>query len=179
MDRKETLRIARHTFAGQQSNEQSWYRSAASYHEGANVLAQHKDSIDRGMLVYLTNAALSIELLLKAVIVAGGGTAPKTHELPKLARSAGVAITKNQEATLEILGEILKWSGRYPVPNNESAWDHYYDVVHERHVIREREGNIGRLRANPETFPSVENYGAIWNLVKRKWDQIQLHQVTA
>jgi hypothetical protein len=178
MDRKEIRRVAQHTFADQQSNEDSWYGSAISFHEGASILWQHKESIPRGMLVFLINAALSIELLLKAIIVAKGGGAPQTHELRDLARDAEVAFSKNQMATLELLGEVLKWSGRYPVPNTEKAWDHYYDHVVERHIIREREGSVGRVRANPETFPSVQNYEALWNLADRKWDEIQLQQAT-
>jgi hypothetical protein len=178
MDRKEIRRIAQHTFANQQSNEESWYGSAISFHEGANILWQHKDSIRRGSLVFLMNAALSIELLLKAIIVAKGGVAPQRHELLDLARDAEVAFSKDQKATLELLGEVLKWSGRYPVPNTEKAWDHYHDDVLERHMIREREGNVGRIRANPETFPSVENYEALWNLANRKWGEIQPQQTT-
>src|SRR5271166_5035444 len=146
MDKKEIRRIAQHTFANQQSNEDSWYGSAISFHEGAEILWQHTDSIRR---VALT-----------------------THELLDHARDADIAFSKSQKATLELLGEVLKWSGRYPVPNTEKAWDHYYDHVLERHVIREREGNIGRVRANPETFPSVKNYEALWNLAIRKWDEI-------
>ena len=128
------------------------------------------------MLVFLINAALSIELLLKAIIVAKGGVAPQKHELHDLARDAEVAFSKSQIATLELLGEVLKWSGRYPVPNTEKAWDHYYDHVLERHVIREREGNVWRVRANSETFPSVQTYEALWNLADRKWDEIQMQR---
>lgn len=178
MKRKEIRRIAQHTFADQQSNEDSWYGSAISFHEGANILWQHKDSIPRGMLVFLINAALSIELLLKAIIVAKGGAARQNHKLDEFARDAEVKFSKNQIATLELLGEVLRWSGRYPVPNTEKAWDHYYDHVLEKHIIREREGNVGRVRANPETFPSVQNYEALWDLVDRKWDEIQLQQAT-
>lgn len=155
MEMKEIRQITGHTFANAQSNEESWYSSAISFHEGANVLEQHLSFI-RGKLVILTNTALSIELLLKAIIVAEGGKAPKTHELLGLARNTGVAFSNNQEATLEWLSEILKWSGRYPVPNKEGDWDHYFDSVQERHVIRERVENVGIVRANPETFPSVE-----------------------
>jgi HEPN domain-containing protein len=157
MDRAEIRRIAQHTFADQQSKEESWYSSAISFHEGANVLEQHIGSVRGGRLVFLTNAALSIELLRKAIIVAKGGIAQKTHELLGLARNAGVAFSNSQEATLELLGEVLKWSGRYPVLTNEKAWDHYFDNVFERHVIREREGNVGITRANPKTFPSAKN----------------------
>jgi HEPN domain-containing protein len=176
MDMKEIRRITQHTFANQQSNEESWYRSAISFHEGVNVLEQHLGSIRGGKLVILTNAALSIELLLKAIIVAKGGKAPITHRLLGLARDAGVVFSKNQEATLELLGEVLKWSGRYPVPNKVEDWDHYYDDVFERHVIREREGNVGIVRANPETFPSVKNYEKLWDLANRKWGEIQLNR---
>jgi HEPN domain-containing protein len=176
MDRKDIRRIAKHTFADQQSNEESWYRSAVSYYEGANVLWQHKDSIHGGMRVFLTNAALPIELLLKAIAVAKVGIAAKTHELPGLARGAGIAVTKNQEATLELLGEVLRWSGRYPVPNNRRAWDHYYNDVHEKHVIREREGNVGIIRANRGTFPSIEVYKKLWDLANQKWGEIHLQR---
>jgi HEPN domain-containing protein len=176
MDKKEIRRIAQHTFASQQSNEDSWYRSAISFHEGAEILWQHADSIGGGLLVALMNAALSIELLLKAIIVAKGEVAPPTHELLDFAHDADIAFSKSQRATLELLFEVLKWSGRYPVPKTEKAWDHYYNHVLERHVIREREGNIGRVRANPETFPSVKNYEALWNLAIRKWDEIHLQR---
>ena len=74
MDQKKIRQITQHTFANQQSNEDSWYGSAISFHEGAEILRQHTDSIRR---VVLMNAALSIELLLKAIIVAKGGVAPQ------------------------------------------------------------------------------------------------------
>lgn len=134
MDRKEIREISGYTFAKQQSRAESWYDSAASFHEGANVLGLHKDSFPGGTRVFLTNAAQSIELLLKAIIVAKSGIAPRTHRLLKLARDAGAPFSTSQEATLELLGELLIWSGRYPVPNKAKDWDHYYDEVFERHV---------------------------------------------
>ncbi len=176
MDKKEIRGISGYTFANQQLNEASWYRSAISFHEGANILEQHLSSIPGGKLVILTNTALSIELLFKAIIVAKGGIAPKTHKLFGLAGDAGVAFSNNQEATLEWLSEILKWSGRYPVPNKEKDWDHYLDHVQERHIIREREGYVGITRANPETFPSVKNREELWDLANRKWGEIQTNK---
>jgi HEPN domain-containing protein len=177
MDRK-NRRIAQHTFDSQKSNEDSWYRSAISFHKCANILWQHKDSTSWGFPVILLNAALSIELLLKAIIVAKGVEAPQTHELLELAREAEVSFLKKQNATLELLGEFLKWSGRYPVPNKEKVWDHYYGCVLEKHIIRERVENVGLVRANPDTFPSVKNYESLWNLANRKWDEIYLQQNT-
>ena len=178
MDRKESRQITQYTFADQQSNKESWYSGAVSYYEGANVLWQHKDSIHGGMRVFLTNAALSIELLLKAIIVAKGRVAATNHKLPRLALDAGISVTENQVATLEFLGEVLKWSGRYPVPTKEEGWDHYYDVVHEKLVIREREGNVGRILANRERFPSIEVYKKLWDIANQTWGEIQSQQST-
>jgi HEPN domain-containing protein len=174
MNRKEIRQASGYTFAGQQSNQDSWYRSAVSFHEAAELLWQHGDSIR--MPVVLMNAALSVELLFKAIIVAKGGEAPINHGLVGLANDAGVAFSVNQKATLELLTELLIWSGRYPVPNTEKAWNHYNDSVLVRHTIEEIEGNTRRLRANPETFPSIENYEALWDLVIREWDGILLQQ---
>lgn len=175
MERIEIRNITGYTFADQRSNDESWYNSAISFHEGANILAQHKDSIQGGIRVFLVNVALSLELLLKANLVAQGESAPPTHELRNLADKAGVDFTTSQKATLELLEEIFKWSGRYPVPNKASDWDTYHDQILERHVIRERAGNTSITRANPETFPSVENCDALWMIANRKWDEIQPH----
>jgi hypothetical protein len=90
MDRKEIRRIALHTFAHQRSDQCSWYRSAVSFHDGAMLLKRHEDSIIGGSRVFLLNAALSMELLLKSIIVAKGHIAPKHHDLFDLARIADV-----------------------------------------------------------------------------------------
>jgi hypothetical protein len=175
MERKEIREITGYTFANQRSMADPWYFSAISFHEGANILGQHMDSIPGGIRVFLVNVALSIELLLKAIIIANGESAPPTHELRSLAASAGVDFTLSQKATLELLEEIFKWSGRYPVPNKASDWDTYHDQIFERHIIRERAGNTGLARVNPETFPSVENCEALWTIAHHRWGAVQRH----
>ena len=172
MDKKELRRITGYTFASQQLNKDAWHESALSFHEAAGLLWQHRESIHLGLRVALSNAALSIELLLKAIIVAKGAVAPSTHRLLDLADDADVAFSESQKKTLELLTEQLIWSGRYPVPNREKDWDHYHDCVFDKHVIREREGNVGRTLANPDTFPSIGNYEALWSLAIRKWEEI-------
>jgi HEPN domain-containing protein len=172
MERKETREITGFTFSDQRSNEESWYNSAISFHEGASIFGQHKDSIHGGIRVFLVNVALSLELLLKALIVAQGESSPPNHKLRNLADKAGVNFTKNQKMTLELLEEIFKWSGRYPVPNKASDWDTYHDQILERHVIRERTGNTWIARANPETFPSVKNCDELWTVANRRWDEL-------
>lgn len=175
MKQKDVREITGYTLTNERAREESWHTSAISFHECASILAQHKDSLQGGMRVFLVNVALSLELLLKAIIVAQGESAPPIHELRNLADKAGVGFTKNQKATLELLEEIFKWSGRYPVPNKASDWDTYHDQILEKHLIREREGSTGLSRANPKTFPSIENCDALWTIVHQKWDEIQPH----
>ncbi len=174
MRMKEIRQITGHTFANAQSNKDLWYDLAVSYHVGANILSLNIDAMPRGMLAFLTNTALSIELLLKAIIVAKGGIPRVSHDLLAFARDAETAFSKNPGATLEWLSAMLDWSGRYPVPNSERLWDHYLDNVQERHTIRERAGNTSTVRANRETFPSVQNCEKLWDLVHRKWDEIRI-----
>jgi HEPN domain-containing protein len=174
MDKKEIRRITGYTFASQQSNEASWYDSAISFHDAAAILWQHEDSIR--MPVVLMNAALSMELLFKAIIVAKGGVAPNKHVLVDLASKADIAFSENQKATLELLTEFIIWNGRYPVPNREKDWDRYHDHVLERHITREREEDTWRVRANSERFPSLENCEALWKLAIRRWEGIHSHQ---
>lgn len=175
MERKKIREITGYTFANQRSNEGSWYNSAVSFHEGASILAQHKDSISGGIRVLLVNVAISLELLLKAILVAQGELVPSTHELRSLADKARVNFTKSQKTTLEHLEEILKWSGRYPVPNKPSDWDRYHDHILEKHVIRERAGNTSLVRVKPEIFPSIENCDELWAIANHRWDEIQPH----
>jgi hypothetical protein len=93
--------------------------------------------------------------------------------LISLAHDADVSCSDKHKATLELMGEIFIWSGRYPVPTNENRWNNYHDNVLERHIIRGRSEDAAFTRANRETFPSVEKYVELWERAKRKWDEIQ------
>ena len=85
------------------------------------------------------------------------------HNLIQLSKDSGVNLTKDQECTLELLSEIIIWNGRYPIPKKEEQWDNYHDVILEKHIIRERDGNTFRTLAHRGRFPSIENYKKIWD----------------
>jgi hypothetical protein len=173
MDKKEIREINGDTFGNAKSNVISWYNSANQFHAGALILAQHINSFDGGMRVFLVNAAISLELLYKAIIVAQGNEAPISHILISLAHDADVSCPDKQKATLELMSEIFKWSGRYPVPNKEESWNNYHDNVLERHIIRGRSKDGAFIVANREIFPSIEKYIELWERAKQKWDEIQ------
>jgi len=70
---------------------------------------------------------------------------------------------------LELLSELIVWSGRYPIQKKEGQWNNYHDVVLEKHIMREREGNIGQTLANKNSFPTVESFLALWNIIEAKY----------
>jgi len=118
---------------------------------------------------YYYNAGLSLELILKAIAIAKGETFETNHRLNDLCQLVSIKITKDQELTLELLSEQLIWSGRYPVPKNEGQWNNYHDVVQEKHIVREREGNVGRVIANKKSFPNLKNFLALWDICEKEY----------
>lgn len=56
------------------------------------------------------------------------------------------------------------------MPKKEGQWNNYYDVVHEKHVVREGEGNVHRTLANRDRFPTVANFLALWMLCETEFN---------
>jgi HEPN domain-containing protein len=173
--REKAREICGFTFDKERSNETFWYNLAVSFHEGASILCQHEAHI----LVFLLNAALSIELLFKAIVVANKSEIRFEHNLLDLAKAAEISFSENQKKTLEFMTEILIWKGRYPTPTNAGRLNNFQNNILEKHIIRERNGNVGVTRANPETFPSPNNYDVyemLWNIANQKWSELQMNK---
>lgn len=59
---------------------------------------------------------LSLELLFKAICVKSGVAFANTHNLMKLAESAGISLPLELVPFVKIFTESIIWSGKYPVP---------------------------------------------------------------
>ncbi|WP_437889795.1 HEPN domain-containing protein [Phytobacter sp. V91] len=68
--------------------------------------------------VYHMLCGLSLELILKAVIVQKGLTSPNTHNLNQLASEAGAKAEGGRKELLKFYTSAILWTGRYPVPVN-------------------------------------------------------------
>lgn len=66
--------------------------------------------------VYLMLCGLSLELMLKATIVASGAIPKSDHRLKQLASKATVSYSEKDLALLDILSECIYWFGKYPAP---------------------------------------------------------------
>ncbi|HIF9119217.1 TPA: HEPN domain-containing protein [Photobacterium damselae] len=157
-NKKNARKIAGYTFENQMLSIDSWLSRSKSFKAAATLLKQ--SNIPEVQYTYFYNAAISLELILKAVAIHKGKDVPKNHKLQDLAYNLALPFSTEQFDTLELLSEVITWSGRYPVPKKGSHWDYYYDVVQDKHIIR----NGKTTRACSKRFPTLENFNSIWNV---------------
>ena len=165
LDRKEVRRITGFTFTKIGSNADNWMSLAKEFNRAAmHLAASDNENFTRP---FCLNSALSLELILKAIIQSNGNKPAISHNLIRLCKSAKLTLSSDRQATLEILSTALVWSGRYPVPNNEAEWDNYLDQVLEKHIILEQEGGVLK---NSRTFPTPQNYSEIWSVFVQAYE---------
>ena len=166
--RQRVREIVGFTFDGTRNDAPNWETRARAFKLAAVRLAENHDSSPP--IPYYFNAALSLELLLKAISVARGQQPEHTHDLNKLCKQLKLPISNDHECTLELLSELLIWSARYPIPKHESKWDRYFDSVLEKHVVRQHSGNVGSTMIHRERFPTRENYLALWQQFEKAYE---------
>lgn len=153
ISRKEVREIVGFTFSQEGSDAQRWFNLACSFKTAAELLdAKAESSL---AIAYYFNAGLSIELILKSVVIAKGKDFDANHHLNDLCVDAGIKLTKDQACTLELFSEIIVWRGRYPTPKKEGQWDNYHDVILEKHIVREREGNTFKTIAHKRSLSDL------------------------
>ena len=98
--------------------------------------------------VYWMLCGMSIELLLKALIVAQQQDPGKTHKLKQLAIKAGLQLDRRQQGLLDILSEAVIWYGRYPVPLEGAQMQRFHDLSLQYLYGPVRVGRFKVLRRN-------------------------------
>lgn len=172
-DRKKIRNIIGYTHQEQLGNAELWYNSAISFNEASSVLYEYQEEISGELRIFVFNAALSLELVLKAILAAKREAIPTKHTLRELCTKAEVDLDEDQRCTLDLLTETIIWAGRYPCPKLEEQWDNYHDNIFEKHIDRQKTGNTISSIANPKRFPSLENYTRIWRSCLVKYVSIK------
>ena len=168
LSKKEVREIVGFTFFNVGRDPENWFSRAREFNA---VVRQLVDNAHGDLsLAYYYNAGLSIEIALKAIILGKSKSFDKNHKLNDLSKNAGVNFTKDQERTLELLSEIIIWSGRYPTPKSERHWDNYHDVVLKKHIVQEKAGNTVKVYAHKKRFPSLQNYLLIWDACEKEFN---------
>ncbi len=164
------------THEKQLANFSAWYSLAQSFRCAAQVLDECKDRIPSDTRPFAFNAALSLELIFKAILAKKGlpiPSGPSGHDLRLLSNQAQVALSPQQMLTLELMTEEIVWAGRYPVPNRAQRWDDFHDRIFEKHIVRTQTEIATTARANSETFPNWENCSKIWQVAAAKFNSVK------
>ena len=167
LSKKDVREIAGFTFLEVGSDPEIWINRARAFKDAAELIAKNEEYSPP--FPYYYNAGISLELYLKAIAITQGKTFEANHRLNDLCKLVGMKLNKDQYCTLELLSELIIWGGRYPVPKKEGQWDNYHDVIQEKHKKREQEGNVGRVLANQDRFPSLKNCSILWALCEQEY----------
>lgn len=83
--------------------------------------------------VYHMLCGLSLEVIMKAVLVSRGDDAPEIHDLYELAKLVGMKPNVNEKRILRFYQESVIWAGRYPIPRkaNDQMLRQYWDLAHK------------------------------------------------
>lgn len=88
--------------------------------------------------IYFMLCGMSLEAILKAILIEKNQMPPKTHDLKRLADLAGVSYDAHEKDLLEILSSAVIWDGRYPVPLAQDAWDRLMNLHNEKLCDRKK-----------------------------------------
>jgi len=103
-----------------------------------------------GRPVYEMLCGISLELLYKAIAVAKQQKVLTHHRLVELSEYAGIVPDSREKGLLEILTEVVQWSGRYPIPKERKYWDKAAQLRMEHLHTKVPFGNLYILRPNGE-----------------------------
>lgn len=83
--------------------------------------------------VYHMLCGLALEVVMKAVLVSRGETAPEKHDLNELAELVGMKRNVNEKRILRFYQESVVWAGRYPIPKkaNDQMLRQYWDLANQ------------------------------------------------
>ena len=169
VEKKKIREITGYTVENEEKNFESWYRCAIAFYDAAIVLYKNDEELTRANFAADFNAALSIEIMLKAIIVKQKKKLKMTHKLTELYSYVGIDLTMDQKYLVEYLTEAIIWF-KYPVPKREEEWNRFYDEVFEALIIRYRNGNTFSTVANMERWPSLDNYLKLWDEIIEKYE---------
>jgi len=160
-----------------------WFSKASDLRGGAAVLWTSINSTSREItadlglgsgfrmdvalpLVYRMLCGMSLELLLKAVIVAHRKEVKTIHLLGELAADAGVEYTPEQFELLQILTEAIVWDGRYPVPTEKQKfhWEKLKGLEEAQLFDKVAIGDTGLMVLRRNDDLDWDSYNELWHI---------------
>ncbi len=148
----------------------------ASMHEASAYATAEKLGLGQGFSftvgcypVYHMLCGMSLELLLKAVLVERGFEPKTTHDLVLLCADAGISLTTTQTGLLKILSEAIVWDGRYPVPKQEPRFRQFIVLRYEHLFDQLTSSSTLKLRKSNSNL-NWESFNKLWSLISEAYE---------
>ena len=127
--------------------------------------------------VYHMLCGLSLEVLMKALLVKRGESPPEHHDLNLLAHLLGVKRTPPQKQILNFYQASVQWAGRYPVPlkaDDQMLLD-YWDMANNL-LFKGKAISKGSFikKYTPTHATAWERYNALYRSYSAMFDQLNL-----
>jgi len=140
----------------------AWYNDAVSFHDAAIASHPAHEPASDEFRVFAFNAAISLELVTKGILVAENKVIPKTRKLRRLAEAAAITSDAGQLLTIDLLHDVIIWFGKYPGPGTRKEWGEFQAAILRHHKVRLQPGIGATKRADERSFPSKANYMRLW-----------------
>lgn len=171
-------------FERRRSISQYWYNKATDLMGAAAVIRfTSSDEIAADQIVSAANLGLgfnlsvatyrvfymlcgmALELMYKAILVEDGKEPPTNHNLPVLAKLAGINLPPEDESLLEIWSQLVIWDGKYPVPKKEEHMKTYDDLI-EKTLWNQVEGTPFKRMNNRIEW---SNFRIFWDKARERY----------
>ncbi len=113
--------------------------------------------------VYTMLFGMSIELILKAIIVESGKNFVFTNDLVDCAKNADFPLTDEEKNILHLLTECITWDGRYPVTDDKQKQHLETYCRSESNLYSSQDKNEMFFISNNEASLKWENLNALRN----------------
>ena len=133
-----------------------FWNKAERLNRGALVISQSDQMLND---IFALLSGLSLELLLKGVLLGLEIKYPTNHKLVQLCQLSGIPISEDERIILQALAEHVIWASKYPAPKDANSLLSASEIFS---MQRQRSGNVSDLDI-PERSISPENYGRIWS----------------
>lgn len=112
---------------------------------------------------YFMLCGMSLESMLKAILVQRHQQLPDHHHLDKLAQLIDLPFDARELDLLKILSATIIWEGKYPVPWKEKDWDTLIELQDARLFHKIPSGKTQILTPNDEL--NWASYSSLWERV--------------
>ena len=135
----------------------NYWNRAEDLHKAALVIHDSDQMLFR---VFPMLIGLSIELLLKGILLGLQEKFPLHHKLLDLSNCAGIEILDDDNILLNSLTQHVYWASKYPAPKDKTEWNDAWKIFDRQ---RRPSGNLAQLDIQARSI-NRDNYLRLWEL---------------